>query len=636
MEIKSKFGTYKVATGNIYTKVGDVNHNKEEIIKLIKEAISKNVSVLTFGELTLIGYTSQDLLFFNELNIKEEAAIKEILEYVDDSILVSIGASFRFKNQLFNTSFLLFNHKVIGIIPKTFLPSNNEFYENRWFSSAKDTSFDKVIFDNYEVPFGSNILVHFDKMVIGVELCEDLWVIDSPSNHLALNGANVILNLSASNDIVGKSKYRNNLVKMQSAKLLCAYVYSSSGIGESSQDLVYSGEQLIYNEGSLIASSKDKKGLLIGLIDIEKNVNDRINSSQFKYKINNDKEYRDIYLNVSLKEDELLISNYNRTPFIPNNESNKNERCSEVFELLKKALKTRLLNINCKKVVIGISGGLDSSLTLLVAYEVFKDLNYNKKDIIAVTLPGFGSSKRTKNNGSELIKKLGVNGKTIDIKKMSTLHLKELEHDLNTFDVTYENAQARIRTLNLMDLANKEGAIVLGTGDMSEAALGFCTYNADHMSMYNVNIGVPKTLVKEIVGYYSLNHEEVKKVLQDIINTPYSPELLPISKGEVNNSQVTENIVGSYTLHDYFLYHLLRNKFSKEKIYRLACLSFNDLDPIYIKKTLDIFFKRFISSQFKRSCTPDGAKVGSIALSPRGDLRLASDLSSSIFNDENR
>ncbi len=633
MEIKSKFGTYKVATGNIYTKVGDINFNKDEIILLIKEAISKNVSVLTFGELTLIGYTSQDLLFFNELNEKEEKAIKEILEYVDDSILVSIGVSYRYKNQLFNTSFLLFNHKVIAIIPKSYLPSNNEFYENRWFSSGKDVTFDKVIFDNYEVLFGSNILIHFDKMVVGVELCEDLWVIDSPSNHLALNGANVILNLSASNDIVGKSKYRNNLVKMQSAKLLCAYIYSSSGMGESSQDLVFSGEQLIYNEGSLIASSKDKKGLLIGLIDIEKNINDRINSSQFKYKVDENKEYRDIYLNISLKEDELLIPDYSKTPFIPYNESTRNERCNEVFELLKKGLMTRLLNIKCKKVVIGVSGGLDSSLTLLVAYEVFKDLKYNKKDIIAVTLPGFGSSKRTKNNGIELIKKLEVTCKTFDIKKMSTLHLKELGHDLNTFDVTYENAQARIRTLNLMDLANQEGAIVLGTGDMSEAALGFCTYNADHMSMYNCNIGVPKTLVKELVRCYAMNNKEVRNVLLDIINTPYSPELLPISKNEVNNSQVTENIVGSYSLHDYFLYHLLRNKFSKEKIYRLACLSFSDLDPTYIKNTLNIFFKRFVSSQFKRSCTPDGVKVGSIALSPRGDLRLASDLSSSIFDD---
>ncbi len=631
MEIKSKFGTYKVATGNIFTKVGDVNHNKEEVISLIKEAIAKNVNILTFGELTLIGYTSQDLLFFNELNLKEEKAIKEILEYVDNSILVSIGVSYRFKNQLFNTSFLLFNHKVIGIIPKSYLPSNNEFYENRWFSSGKDANFDKIIFDDYEVPFGSNILVHYDKMIVGVELCEDLWVIDSPSNHLALNGANVILNLSASNDIVGKSKYRNNLVKMQSAKLLCAYIYSSSGLGESSQDLVYSGEQLIYNEGSLIASSKDKKGLLIGLIDIEKNINDRINSSQFKYKANNDKEYRDIYLEVSLKEDELLIPTYSKTPFIPADDKNKKDRCNEVFELLKKGLMTRLININCKKVVIGISGGLDSSLTLLVAYEVFKDLNFDKKDIIAVTLPGFGSSKRTKNNGINLIKQLDVTSKTIDIKKISTLHLLELEHDLNTFDVTYENAQARIRTLNLMDLANKEGAIVLGTGDMSEAALGFCTYNADHMSMYNVNIGVPKTLVKEVVRFYALNHLEVKDVLMDIIDTPYSPELLPINKNETNSSQVTENIVGSYMLHDYFLYHLLRNKFTKEKIFRLACLSFNNLDPEYIKSTLEIFFKRFISSQFKRSCTPDGVKIGSISLSPRGDLRLASDLSPLIF-----
>ena len=633
MEIKSKFGTYKVATGNIYTKVGDIKHNKEEVILLIKEAISKKVSVLTFAELTLIGYTAQDLLFFNELNIKEEEAIKEILEYVDDSILVSIGVSFRHKNQLFNTSFLLFNHKVIGIVPKTYLPSNNEFYENRWFSSSKDASFDKVIFDNYEVPFGNNLLVHFDKMIIGVELCEDLWVIDSPSNHHCLAGANVILNLSASNDLVGKSKYRNNLIKVQSAKLLCSYIYSSSGMGESSQDLVYSGEQLIYNEGSLIASSKDKKGLLIGLIDIEKNINDRINSSQFKYGVSESRIYKDIYLDISLKEENLLIPDYSKTPFIPYNESTRSERCSEVFDLLKKGLMTRLLNIRCKKVVIGVSGGLDSTLTLLIALEVFKELNYDLKDIIAVTLPGFGSSKRTKSNGIELIKKLKVTSKTIDIKKMATLHLKELDHSLDNFDVTYENAQARIRTLNLMDLANKEGAIVLGTGDMSEAALGFCTYNADHMSMYNCNIGVPKTLVKELVRNYANLNKEARNVLLDIINTPYSPELLPISKNEVNNSQVTENIVGSYVLHDFFLYHLLRNKFTKEKIYRLACLTFNEYDESYIKNTIDIFFKRFVTSQFKRSCTPDGVKVGSIALSPRGDLRLASDLNYSIFND---
>ncbi len=629
MDYKSKYLTYKVATGNIFTKVGDVNHNKEEVIKLIKDALKEKVSVLTFSELTLIGYTSQDLLFFPYLMDKQYNAIKEILEYVDDSILVALGGSFKYNNQLFNVAYLLFNHKVIAIIPKTYLPSNNEFYEYRWFSSSKAASFNKVIFDNYEVEFGSNILIHLDALVVGVEICEDLWVIDSPSNHLALNGANTILNLSASNDIVGKSKYRNDLIKIQSSKLLCSYIYSSSGLGESSQDLCFSGAQLIYNEGTLLASSKDKKGLLISNIDIEKVINDRINSSQFKYPIN--EEARHIYLDINIKENKLLMDNLSSTPFIPSNEEIKSIRCKEIFDLLVKGLKTRLMNINCNKVVIGISGGLDSTLTLLVAHKVFNELNIDSKNILAVTLPGFGSSKRTKNNAKKLIDLLKVTSINIDIKKMSSLHLKELNHSLDLYDVTYENAQARIRTLNLMDLANKENAIVLGTGDMSEAALGFCTYNADHMSMYNVNIGVPKTLVKEIVKEYAYNNKNIEKVLLDIVSTPYSPELLPILKNK-ENPQVTENVIGKYELHDFFLYHLLRNRFSKEKIYSLALITFKDLDEEYILNTLNIFFKRFINSQFKRSCTPDGIKVGSISLSPRGDLRLSSDLNSSIFD----
>ncbi len=629
MDYKSKYLTYKVATGNIFTKVGDVNHNKEEVIKLIKDALKEKVSVLTFSELTLIGYTSQDLLFFPYLMDKQYNAIKEILEYVDDSILVALGGSFKYNNQLFNVAYLLFNHKVIAIIPKTYLPSNNEFYEYRWFSSSKAASFNKVIFDNYEVEFGSNILIHLDALVVGVEICEDLWVIDSPSNHLALNGANTILNLSASNDIVGKSKYRNDLIKIQSSKLLCSYIYSSSGLGESSQDLCFSGAQLIYNEGTLLASSKDKKGLLISNIDIEKVINDRINSSQFKYPIN--EEARHIYLDINIKENKLLMDNLSSTPFIPSNKEIKSIRCKEIFDLLVKGLKTRLMNINCNKVVIGISGGLDSTLTLLVAHKVFSELNIDSKNILAVTLPGFGSSKRTKNNAKKLIDLLKVTSINIDIKKMSSLHLKELNHSLDLYDVTYENAQARIRTLNLMDLANKENAIVLGTGDMSEAALGFCTYNADHMSMYNVNIGVPKTLVKEIVKEYAYNNKNIEKVLLDIVSTPYSPELLPILKNK-ENPQVTENVIGKYELHDFFLYHLLRNRFSKEKIYSLALITFKDLDEEYILNTLNIFFKRFINSQFKRSCTPDGIKVGSISLSPRGDLRLSSDLNSSIFD----
>lgn len=629
MKNKSKYLTYKVATGNILTKVGDIDYNTNEIIKLIKEGIKNNVSILTFSELSLIGYTSQDLLFFPFLMDKEIESIKEILKYVDDSILVSVGGSFKYNNQLFNVAFMLFNHKVVAIIPKTYLPSNNEFYEYRWFSSSKASNFSKVIFDGYEVEFGTNILLHLDALVVGVELCEDLWVIDSPSNHLALGGANTILNLSASNDLIGKSSYRNNLIKVQSSKLLCSYIYSSSGFGESSQDLCFSGEQLIYNEGSLIASSKDKKGLLIGIIDIEKVINDRINSSQFKYPFN--EEFRNIYLDIDIKEKELLIPNLSMTPFIPSSELIKKERCNEVFNLLVKGLKTRLFNINCKKVVIGISGGLDSTLTLLVAYEAFKELSLDIKDIIGVILPGFGSSKRTKNNAYKLLDKLNVSKKVIDIKKMSSLHLKELDHPLDLYDITYENSQARIRTLNLMDLANKEGAIVLGTGDMSEAALGFCTFNADHMSMYNVNIGVPKTLVKELVKEYAYKNKNIENILLDICLTPYSPELLPILNNK-ENPQITENVIGSYMLHDFFLYHLLRNKYSKEKINNLALLTFKDLDKEYIKKTIDIFFKRFISSQFKRSCTPDGIKVGSISLSPRGDLRLPSDLNSSILD----
>lgn len=620
--MNSKYGFYKIASGNFITHVGEVNKNKEEIISLINEAKEKNINVLSFSELSLIGYTAQDLFFHKELIDDEFNSLLEILKIVPSSMIVVIGGIFSYLDKLYDVAFILGKDKILGIVPKSFLPNYNEFYEKRRFTSGKNIKNTNVIINDEEVPFGSDLIFSLGELKIGIEICEDLWVIDPPSNSLCLNGANLIINLSASNEYIGKKEYRRDLVKLQSAKNYCAYLYASSGFGESTQDLVFSGHQIISTCGYIVSEKDDEIGLNQGIIDINKITNDRLKfKSAFECK--NDKNYR--YINVVSPCNIDLLPNFvDSHPFILSNVEERRKRSLEIISLQAKGLASRLYNSHFKDVVIGISGGLDSTLALLVIVEAYKLLNLDFSKIHVLTLPGFATSKITFKNVKNLLKALNLSYEKINIKELAKRHLYDLKHPLDKYDVAYENTQARIRTLYLMDYANMVNGLVIGTGDLSELALGFSTYNGDHMSMYGVNGSVPKTLIKTLLTDYSYKYKNLEKVIKDIVDTPISPELIPSANKDI--AQKTEQILGKYDLHDFFLYHFIRNSFTKEKIYQLAKIAFKDIDEKYIKDTLEIFMKRFFTQQFKRSCLPDGPKVGSVSLSPRGDLRLASDL----------
>ena len=628
--MRSKYGFYKVATANFITHVGDVIKNKNEIVSLIEKAKKENINLLVFSELSLTGYTAQDLFFHKELIDDELISLKEIITKIPSSMIVFVGGIFSYLDNLYNVAFVLTSNKILGIVPKSYLPNYNEFYEKRWFTSGINIKNINVKINEEEVPFGSDIIFDLDEMKIGCEICEDLWVINPPSNSLSLNGANVIVNLSASNEYIGKKEYREELIKLQSAKNYCAYLYSSSGFGESSQDLVFSGHQLIATCGAILVNEFDKIGLSSTIIDVNKISNDR---KKFKtaFECKNDDKYRFIeYKNEEIIY--LLPEFVNPYPFILSNEKERIKRSLEIIGLQSKGLATRLYNSNFKDVVIGISGGLDSTLALVVIVEAFKYLKLDFKGIHVLTLPGFATSETTFKNVKNLLKAFNLDYKKINIKDLAAKHLKDLSHPLDEYDVAYENTQARIRTLYLMDYANMVNGLVIGTGDLSELALGFATYNGDHMSMYGVNGSVPKTLIKTLLADYSLKYPNLKKVIKDIIDTPISPELVPSNNKEI--AQKTEQILGKYDLHDFFLYHFIRNSFTKEKIFELAKIAFKDVDEKYIKNTLEIFMKRFFTQQFKRSCLPDGPKVGSVSLSPRGDLRLSSDLS--FYNSINK
>ena len=620
--MRSKFGFYKVGTGNFLTHVGDVKKNTDEIIKLIKKAEDEKVNVLVFPELALVGYTSQDLLFHKELIDDELSSLKEIIKLIPQQMIVFVGGIINHLDRLYNVAFALSKDKILGIVPKSYIPNYNEFYEKRWFSAGISVKNQEIIIEKEHIPFGVDLIFDLGEMKLGAEICEDLWTINSPSNNLCLKGANVIVNLSASNEIIGKREFRKDLVKVQSAKNYCIYVYSSSGFGESTQDLIFSGHQLIANNGTIVAETLDKKGLTCAIVDINKVTNDRI-KYKTAFEAKNGDNYRYIYLDDD-SEIELFPNKVDPYPFILNDEKERIARSLEIISLQSKGLATRLLNSGFKDVVIGISGGLDSTLALVVIYEAYKMLNLDTSGIHILTLPGFATSLRTSSNVKNLLKAFNLSYKTINIKKLATTHLKDLNHSLDEYDVAYENTQARIRTLYLMDYANMVNGLVVGTGDLSEVALGFATYNGDHMSMYGVNVSVPKTLIKVLLSDYGKTYPEFKKALQDIIDTPISPELVPTSDKTIG--QKTEQILGKYDLHDFFLYNFIRNSFTKEKIFELAKIAFPDVDESYISTTLDTFMKRFFTQQFKRSCIPDGPKVGSVSLSPRGDLRLSSDL----------
>lgn len=626
------YGYRKVACATFDIKIGDIDANKDSIISVYNEAEEKGVDLLVFPELCITGYTCADMFLRKELTDRAVAALAEVAKNTAGKTCKTVvGLPLRSEGKLFNCAAIISDGDIVAVIPKTFLPNYNEFYEKRWFSSSVDASSEYVFINGEEIPFGNNIIFETsDGMKIGCEICEDLWVTTPPSNRLAAAGANIIVNPSASNEIVCKKEYRRNLVAMQSASCNLAYIYASAGSGESTTDVIYSGHHLIAECGSIKADSSEyflnSPMLTTAVIDLEKIENDQIRLNSFKPEIKEPVVYVHDNLTVNKDYSDVLPAYVNAYPFVPSDLTKRKERCEEILKLQATGLATRMRKTGMKKTVIGISGGLDSTLALLVIKEAYDMLGYPHSDIIAITMPGFGTTKQTKTSADRLMELIGADARTIDITASCRQHMKDIGQPEDCYDVTYENIQARERTKILMNVANKNGGLVVGTGDLSELALGWCTYNGDHMSMYAVNVSVPKTLVKFIIETYATEKadEEMRDVLLGVCNTVISPELLPPDK-DGNIKQSTEAAIGKYDLHDFFLYSYIRNAFSKEKIGRLAEIAFPNLDKKQIYDTLDTFIRRFRTNQFKRSCIPDGPKVGSVALSPRGDWRMPSD-----------
>ena len=618
-------------------KVADTEFNCNEIIKQIEVASNNKIQIAVFPELCVTGYTCQDLFEQDTLLEEAEKALNKILDYTNNlDIICIIGMPIKAENQLFNTAVVIQKGKILGIVPKTFIPNYGEFYEKRWFASSKNANKKEIEILDQKVPFGIDLLFkdkENNEICFGIEICEDIWAVEPPSNKLALLGANIIFNLSASNEVIGKKEYRRDLVKMQSAKTISGYVYCSSGVNESTSDVVFSGESMIFENGSCLTNNQRfdfESNMIFTEIDTKRLANDRKKNISFMGD-SVDLEYREIKINIP-DNIENLTREYSKTPFVPEDKKKISEICEEILNIQSYGLAKRLLHTNINKTIIGISGGLDSTLAFLVIIKAYEILNLPKEKIIAITMPGFGTTSRTHNNSMKLINEYGATFREINITKSSLQHFEDIGHDKNIKDVTYENAQARERTKILMDIANKENGLVVGTGDLSELALGWCTYNGDHMSMYSVNASIPKTLVKYIIKWVADNSkEECKNIINDILDTPISPELLPPDENG-NIEQKTEEQVGPYILHDFFLYHFLRYGAEPKKIYILACKTFkNDFKKEEIKHWLQVFIKRFFTQQFKRNCMPDGPKVGTVSLSPRGDLRMPSDASYNIW-----
>lgn len=630
----NEYGYVKVGASTLELKVSDTIYNVQMIKKQIDEAVNKNIQIISFPELSITGYTCGDLFNQDILIDKSYKGLKDLVDYSKDKMIVIIvGSPIKCENKLYNCAVVINNGKILGIVPKTYIPNYNEFYEMRWFKSSNDLKIKEINLFNEFVPIGVDLIFTSkldDELKFGVEICEDVWSLYPKSNDYASSGASIIFNLSASNETIGKYDFRKELIKMQSIKTISGYVYSSSGINESSTDLLFSGSSLIYENGKLLSENNRfdfNSNLIYSDVDIKRLVNDRRKNTSFIS--NTDKEYRNIYFTTS--KNNLISRKYSKYPFVPSNEDKREERCKEIINIQSSALAKRLKHTNIKKCVIGVSGGLDSTLAFLVIKKAFEKLKIDNKNIIAVTMPGFGTTNRTYENALDLIKINNATLKEIDIKKACLVHYSDIDQDINNHDITYENAQARERTKILMDIANKENALVIGTGDLSELALGWCTYNGDHMSMYSVNSSIPKTLVKYLVKYIADTDKKNKKVLYDILSTPISPELLPADE-KGNIKQITEDKIGPYILHDFYLYHFFRYGASPKKIYMLAVNTFeNEYSKEEILKWLKVFIKRFFTQQFKRSCMPDGVKVGSISLSPRGDLRMPSDASYNIW-----
>lgn len=634
------YGFVKVATAIPSVKVADCKYNAERIESLITIAEGKGVQIIVFPELCVTAYTCGDL-FAQQLLLQEaEMALLQIMSNTRQLDIISIvGMPVTFNSTLLNTAVVIQKGKILGIVPKTYLPNYKEFYEMRWFSSALNIQEDTVRICGQLVPISSNLLFDTPDTCFGIEICEDMWAPIPPSSTLALKGAEIIFNLSADNEGIGKHSYLRSLISQQSARTLSGYVFSSCGFGESTTDVVFAGNGLIYENGTLLAASKRfclEEQLIISEIDIERIRTERRINTTFAANAANCSEAKAIRLSTEMvnKKEFELTRTIKPLPFVPS-DTGLNERCEEIFSIQVSGLAKRLIHTNCKTTIIGISGGLDSTLALLVCVKTFDKLKLDRKGIVGITMPGFGTTDRTYHNALDLMKSLGVTIKEISIKDACIQHFKDLEHDINVHNVTYENSQARERTQILMDFANQVNGIVIGTGDLSELALGWATYNGDHMSNYGVNGSVPKTLVKYLVKWVAYNDvdEQSRNTLLDIVDTPISPELIPADDSG-NIKQKTEDLVGPYELHDFFLYYFLRFGFRPAKIFFLANKAFNgSYDEETIKKWLITFFRRFFSQQFKRSCLPDGPKVG-ISLSPRGDWRMPSDASSAIWLQE--
>lgn len=635
------YGFIKVAAAVPHVLVADCFYNIGQIENLMRQATEKGVQMMAFPELSVTAYTCLDL--FNQqtlLDNAEKALLKLIADTADLGILSIVGVPLRTENRLINAAVAFQKGDILGVVPKTYLPNYKEFQEQRWFTSASELRNRSICIGGKSYPLGSHLLFNSGDVSVGIEICEDLWVPVPPSSLLAMEGANIIFNLSASNELIGKHNYLRALICQQSARSMAGYVYASCGFGESSTDLVFAGNGIIAENGNLLAESPRftmEEQLIISEIDIESLQNDRQVNTSFMYGASSllKEETQTVGFRMQVPETFELTRSIDPHPFTPSGDALK-ERCEEIFHIQVAGLAKRMVHAHARTAVVGISGGLDSTLALLVTVMTFDALNIPREQIIGITMPGFGTTGRTYNNAVHLIRSLGVTLKEISIKEACLQHFKDIDHDPSVHDVTYENSQARERTQLLMDVANQENGLVIGTGDLSELALGWATYNGDHMSMYGVNGSIPKTLVKYLVEWvanYKVD-EASRLTLLDIVDTPISPELIPADE-HGNIKQKTEDLVGPYELHDFFLYHFLRFGSHPAKIFYLAQKAFNgNYDKETIKKWLHIFFRRFFQQQFKRSCLPDGPKVGSVSLSPRGDWRMPSDAMAKLWLDE--
>ena len=635
-----KDGFIKCAAAGIKIQVADPAYNTQVIIEKMDECAANGAKVIVFPELAVSGYTCGDLFLHEQLINGAKEGIKKIIAHsVNVDAICFVGFPYEIRNKLYNAAAVICKGTLLGIVPKTELPNYNEFYEMRHFTPGKK-EITEVVFDGKTVPFGTSQLFETeDGLCIGCEICEDMWAAINPGTYHALAGANLIVNLSASNEVIGKNEFRRQLLKATSARLICGYVFASAGEGESTQDVVFGGHHLIAENGTILAESRHfANETIYSEIDIKRIADDRRKNTSFKVDITAD-YVRNTFV---LKQEETKLSRkFARFPFVPKEEIQRAKRCEEIFAIQANGLKKRLEHTHCKSAVVGVSGGLDSTLAMLVTVRAFDLLGMDRKNIRAVTMPCFGTTDRTYDNACLLAKTLGCSLQEVDIKKAVTQHFEDIGQSMDNHDVTYENAQARERTQVIMDIANQCGGMVIGTGDLSELALGWATYNGDHMSMYGVNGSIPKTLVRHLVRYYAdcccvrededtaerrENGEKLKAVLLDVLDTPVSPELLPPMDGVI--AQKTEDLVGPYELHDFFMYYMLRHGFAPSKIYRIAKLTFlGEYDEETILKWLKKFYYRFFSQQFKRSCLPDGPKVGTVGVSPRGDLRMPSDAS---------